>query len=161
MDNVARGDQVEAIGHRVAAVTEEVKKVHRRVDAVEGRVEDIRGELDALRARVEAGVNSEPCRAPTRPTGSSSSGSRPDIDSRDEWFRRLIHFRGWAPYGADCAKKLDKSEAAELQRRIMADLIPSDDAANVRWLQPFHLNHRLTLELLAPKPSRPSTLPTT
>lgn len=64
----------------------------------------------------------------------------------------MIHFRGWAPYGADHAKKLDKAEAAKLQRKISADLIPSDDVPNMRWLQPFHLNHCLTLELLAPKP---------
>lgn len=69
-----------------------------------------------------------------------------------EWFPRLIHFRGWAPFGADHTKKVDKTEATDWQRRISDDLIPKDDAQNLRWLQPFHINHCLTLELLAPRP---------
>lgn len=118
MDTVAQGDQLEAIGQKVAAVTVEVQKANKRVDNFEGSFENMPSELGALRARVDAGANSEPMRPPPRrSTGSASSTSRSDHENRENKFPWLIHFGGWGPYGSERAKNWKSPRPASSSAR--------------------------------------------
>lgn len=75
------------------------------------------------------------------PTSTSTAASR-----ATGWTPRLIHFKGWSPFGAGDRSKISRAEALRVQEAISSKM-PDEARQRTRWLTPFLSNHRISAEI--------------
>lgn len=115
--------------------------------------------MEAMERRLEALEKREtglPAPGTPRPTSRPSTGSRNGSTGRtssgstrdpNEWKPRLIHIKGFAPYGCETNKKLRKGYAEnalqDLYQRLDGDL-----RSAVYPMPPFAINHGLSMRVV-------------
>lgn len=81
----------------------------------------------------------------TSSTAQSSSSVAPPAD--DGWRPRVVHVRGWAPFGCSATHKLNKKEAIDFQAEIDKRLT-EEWKDKARCMGPLVMSHSLSLEIL-------------
>lgn len=109
-------------------VTEKVGEVNNRLEHVEEDVKSFKAqvakEIQELKNNAAAASSSTP--PPRSTTMTESAGATAS------WRARVIHIRGWSPYGSKPDTKLTKSDARDLQQRVQA-LLDEEDQRKLRW----------------------------
>lgn len=140
MDSMARSDQLADIGAKVESVTAEVKNAIKRVEDLDGKVEKHGKQIDEIKEDIER-LKQAPRATASAPSAHSAFPAG--------WVLRLVHTRGWAPFGTPMGDKIGKSAALDLQHKLPARLL-AEVAQRIRWPQPFMTNHNVMLECLDP-----------
>lgn len=103
---------------------------------METRIADLErrfdGEADAPRRRTN--------------TGSTRSNTTESADQQQSWKPRLIHIRGWAPFGSPASSQISRAEAAAFQSDILAALDPEERATS-KFLAPSMHIHMISTEV--------------
>lgn len=149
MKPLATKDHLKDMRKDIADARAGVGSANSKVDGVERNIGDFRDELDKLKKQVEerdVGTGSTQGR---RSMGSASSSGHAEAAGARTWTPRIIHWRGWTPFGRDAAMRLTRSEAEDLQRRI-GEQSPEELRDRLRWFQAFVWDHSASAEVLAP-----------
>lgn len=148
--DVAKMEQ--SIGKHIAGVSERVDTVKDRADKLETDMRNMRIELEEMRREMGRDRRDIPASGSRRRSsvGAENSAWPPqtqDHHASSTWVRRVVHFRGWAPWGCDPGQKLDRAAAVELQKRLFR-MLPMQWQPRVRWLTPFMRKHTTSCEVL-------------
>lgn len=101
---------------RVAEMATSMGAAHQNIDHIDNRIAILEKRASEMEHQ-PAGSTTRWTSSPTRMSNRTSTGSTTTA-AEDEWRLRIIHWRGWAPYGAGASSKLTKAEAENLQRDI-------------------------------------------
>lgn len=105
MKDIAKRHDVGRFGEHTKDCEPNTEKVEDKVGSHAAQLNDLRRELDLLKAKG----------SPT--TASASSG--------ETWRPRLVHARGWDPWGSRFSHKLNRAESPNLQKFI-GDCMPEE-----------------------------------
>lgn len=111
--------KVDSMGTKVNNIDEKVNQTNHRVVTMEEKLNDMRRDIDNDKKQQ---ISPPPMttRPPRRSAGASSATSAASSSAAaptNDRFPRVIHFRGWSPYGAG-QHQLTKAAAKEPQEDI-------------------------------------------
>lgn len=97
MAPLARSDELERLGTQLVEIKADIGKASARIDQVDNKVDGMEVRIAELEKR-HGSEPDQPRRGRTS-IGSTRSSATENSDTQ-AWRPRLIHMRGWAPYGA-------------------------------------------------------------
>lgn len=125
-------DQVKAnvtnLSHEVTGIKQEVDKVNSRVDTMQIDMNNMKEESEAIKRMA---------RQPHTITGSSKSAVSSTKPTAFVRLARVLHVKGWAPFGSNDDRKLSRATAIALQKLIDM-LVPPDIGEQVPLSEPVH-----------------------
>lgn len=155
MKNAAKKDDIAAMSGRVKEVEGTVKGLGVKVETIENNMINLRAEIGALQNReptatTRAGPRTSSGRLSAAASSTSCSWAAPPSCSTSRaigWNPRLIHCKGWSPYGAGESTRIGRAQALQVQEALW-QRIPQEVRDRLRWLAPFLSSHRLSAEVL-------------
>lgn len=146
MKPLAKKSDLEGIRCENMEVKESVKGIGVRQDKVENDLKSLREEFAQLKREVREDVPRQGRRSTGRASDASIAFRK--AHGHRTWQPRLLHWRGWSPYGAGPGTKLTRSEAENLQQTLQA-LLPPHMASCIKLLTPFVKKHAVSAEVLS------------
>lgn len=130
---MAKKSDLEQLNEKFNSTANKVDKMDSRIEALKIAVENVQcGQ--ASRSSTPGPSNGR------RNTGSRTTASSSHDD--DDWRPKVIHLRGWAPFGCAAAQKLQKQEAIDTYNFIPT-LVDAEPQEALSPTPPFLLNHCL------------------
>jgi len=152
-EGLARREDVEKVQQRMAIQDEKIADQDRRIEAMRTTLDDLRQEPAEIRkAGVATAAAASAASAPaggaaarsTSLAGASTAAS--SAGGAGEWTPRSVLVRGWAPFGAGPASKLNKAEYKVAGDKLL-NFLPLALRAQVSVAAPYVLNHQITMYL--------------
>lgn len=136
-------EKVDKEATKAASMEEQAMQNNKRVGDIENKIEqqiqDLRRDMGNMKVQQNAPQhNARPPRRSTGATSTSSGASTSTTTSpAKEWMPRVIHFRGWSPFGSGSESQIPRAEAKALQQTI-SDAIQDDQIAErIRLIVPL------------------------
>lgn len=158
--DLAKKDDIQQLKTDLATelkkTNDQVGALANSVDAARKKIDTVDDRMSTLEKRVKSMEEAAACPPPQhtgRPsTTRTSTGSRTSASSSpqtcDDWVPRVLHWRGWAPYGSNDSSKISRTEAEQVHAQIL-DRVPEDLRPGIKLLSPFVKNHSVSAEILA------------
>lgn len=143
MDELAQKEDLQDLAKKrdIQDLKESIGEVRSSVGRVETRVDTMEARMAELQRRIECNEKMPPRMS----TSSSRSAESESGAANEEWRPRLVHIRGWAPWGTGPEKNINRHDACQLQNSFGTRDIARRESC--KWLRPFMQNHMITLEV--------------
>lgn len=132
--------RIEAVQTIVTELGGAVGKLDSKVCDVDCRVNAFEENVATVEECLRTAERGERVGGPDVPGGAAPGGPCQGMP-------RIVHIRGWNPYGSPAESKLTKEQARQLQAQIAAAM-SAEWCDRTLWLTPFVQNHCISAELL-------------